>query len=186
MTFDRILVGLDRSELSQTVFAQSLALAQAFQAQLHLCCVLVLEPLGDVGGSPMALMPGLDSYSSFTDQTLWHEQTQAQINQTETWLNTYCQTAINQGVSTEFSHHIGDPGHMLCELAQSWQADVIVVGRRGRSGLAEVLLGSISNHVVHHASCSVLVVQTPHSPSQDQASQKHDGLSKPVDDGEAQ
>ncbi|MFM7578374.1 MAG: universal stress protein, partial [Microcystaceae cyanobacterium] len=39
--------------------------------------------------------------------------------------------------------------------------DVIVVGHRGRWGLSEILLGSVSNYVFHHAHCPVLVVPTP-------------------------
>ena len=43
-------------------------------------------------------------------------------------------------------------------MANSWQADMIIVGNRGRSGLSEFFLGSVSNYVMHHAPCSVLVV----------------------------
>jgi nucleotide-binding universal stress UspA family protein len=44
-------------------------------------------------------------------------------------------------------------------VARTWNADLIVIGRRGLRGLAEMFLGSVSNHVIHHAHCSVLVVQ---------------------------
>ncbi|CCQ49032.1 hypothetical protein CWATWH8502_2292 [Crocosphaera watsonii WH 8502] len=37
--------------------------------------------------------------------------------------------------------------------------DVIVMGHRGISGLQEFFLGSVSNYVLHHAPCSVLIVQ---------------------------
>ncbi|MEO0350033.1 MAG: universal stress protein, partial [Cyanobacteria bacterium P01_A01_bin.15] len=40
-----------------------------------------------------------------------------------------------------------------------WNADLIMMGRRGRSGFSELLLGSVSNYVMHHAPCSVLTVQ---------------------------
>jgi phage terminase large subunit GpA-like protein len=36
-----------------------------------------------------------------------------------------------------------------------------MVGHRGRTGLSEFLLGSVSNYVMHHAPCSVLVVNNP-------------------------
>jgi nucleotide-binding universal stress UspA family protein len=44
-------------------------------------------------------------------------------------------------------------------MARSWPADLIVIGRRGRTGLKEALMGSVSNYVVHHAPCTVMVVQ---------------------------
>lgn len=50
---------------------------------------------------------------------------------------------------------------MICELARNWNADLIILGRRGRTGLSELLLGSVSNYVLHHAPCSVLTVQQP-------------------------
>ncbi|RMG10302.1 MAG: universal stress protein, partial [Cyanobacteria bacterium J055] len=36
---------------------------------------------------------------------------------------------------------------------------LIIVGRRGRQGIEEAVLGSVSNYVVHHAPCSVLAIQ---------------------------
>lgn len=38
-------------------------------------------------------------------------------------------------------------------------ADIVIIGSRGRSGLAATVLGSVSTHVVQHAPCDVLVVR---------------------------
>ncbi|MEY3330640.1 MAG: hypothetical protein RLZZ115_3525 [Cyanobacteriota bacterium] len=46
-------------------------------------------------------------------------------------------------------------------MTKKWGADLVIVGRRNRSELAELFLGSVSNYVVHHVKCSVLVVQQP-------------------------
>jgi nucleotide-binding universal stress UspA family protein len=70
-------------------------------------------------------------------------------------------SAIAAGVSTEFSQITGHPSLIICEFAQSCHADVIAIGRRGRSGLKEMFLGGVSDYVVHHAPCLVLLVQTP-------------------------
>jgi nucleotide-binding universal stress UspA family protein len=76
-------------------------------------------------------------------------------------LRSYSNKAIAAGVGTEFTQITGRPSSTICEFAQSCHADVIVIGRRGHSGLQEMLLGSVSNYVVHHALCSILLVQTP-------------------------
>lgn len=52
----------------------------------------------------------------------------------------------------------GPPDQQIVERAREWNADMIVVGSHGR-GFWGRLLGSVSNGVVHHAPCSVLVVR---------------------------
>jgi nucleotide-binding universal stress UspA family protein len=53
----------------------------------------------------------------------------------------------------------GNPGEAICELATELSATAIVVGSRGRGGLRRLLLGSISDHVVRNAPCSVVVTR---------------------------
>jgi nucleotide-binding universal stress UspA family protein len=82
-----------------------------------------------------------------------------QIDEAQALLKRYVEEARSHGVLAESDYQIGDAGHLLCDVAKDWGADLIVVGRRGRTGLAEAFLGSVSNYVVHHAPCSVLVIQ---------------------------
>ena len=60
----------------------------------------------------------------------------------------------------------GEAGHEITNLARELDADIIVVGTHGRSGLGRVLLGSIATNVTKHAPCSVLIVRRS-SPSVD-------------------
>jgi nucleotide-binding universal stress UspA family protein len=53
----------------------------------------------------------------------------------------------------------GDPADTLLRIAAERRADLIVVGARGLSGRDRYQLGSVSEKVVHHARCSVLVVR---------------------------
>jgi nucleotide-binding universal stress UspA family protein len=55
----------------------------------------------------------------------------------------------------------GSPAHRLIEAAADWDADLIVVGSRGETGLERLLVGSVSRAVLYHAPCSVLIVPEP-------------------------
>ncbi|XP_032242647.1 universal stress protein in QAH/OAS sulfhydrylase 3'region [Nematostella vectensis] len=50
------------------------------------------------------------------------------------------------------------PGHALCLLAKEEKADLVVIGSRGQSTIRRTFLGSVSDHVVHHAHIPVAVV----------------------------
>jgi nucleotide-binding universal stress UspA family protein len=64
---------------------------------------------------------------------------------------------LQPSVSCEARAVEGHPGHVLLEQAR--EADLVVVGNRGSGGFARMLLGSVSDEVVHHSPCSVLVVR---------------------------
>lgn len=156
--FKKILVALDRSGLGQTVFAEALALAKSINANLML--LNVLSPSDQ--GYPTPIYPGADSvYTSIHEEALkayaqkWHEYEQQGLE----LLRLLAREASTAGVTAEFSQNIGDPGQTICQVADTWGADLVIMGRRGRSGLSELVLGSASNYVLHHAPCSVLAVQ---------------------------
>lgn len=60
------------------------------------------------------------------------------------------------GVSAERVARYGSPARLLVE--ESEEADLIVVGSRGRGGFTGLLLGSVSQQTVQHAQCPVVVI----------------------------
>jgi nucleotide-binding universal stress UspA family protein len=60
-------------------------------------------------------------------------------------------------VTTEI--RAGDARRVILDSAAEWHPDLIVLGSHGRHGLERLLLGSVSESVVRHASCSVSVVR---------------------------
>jgi nucleotide-binding universal stress UspA family protein len=155
--FHKILVAIDLSKNSERVFTEALSLTQAVGCNLMLIHVLsneeqeapVLPMLPVTGDFPLNAIV----YEDYHQKWLDYDAQGAKI------LQFYADRAIAAGINTEFTQNSGDPGHVICSIAHSWEADLIVVGRRGYSGWNELLLGSASNYVLHHAHCSILTVQ---------------------------
>ncbi|MGI8757634.1 MAG: universal stress protein [Acidimicrobiales bacterium] len=63
------------------------------------------------------------------------------------------------GITSEHVVETGDPGSTICDLAARVGADVVVIGSQGHGWLQRVLIGSVSNYVLHHAPCPVLVMR---------------------------
>jgi nucleotide-binding universal stress UspA family protein len=70
-------------------------------------------------------------------------------------------TLRGAGMQAEALVQDGGPAHRLIEAAADWDADLIVVGSRGETGLERLLVGSVSRAVLYHAPCSVLIVPEP-------------------------
>jgi nucleotide-binding universal stress UspA family protein len=65
----------------------------------------------------------------------------------------------SKGFAVETAEGYGDAADVLINEARESNADLIVVGTRSLNPVAELLLGSVSTKVVHHAPCSVLVAR---------------------------
>lgn len=61
-------------------------------------------------------------------------------------------------------NEIGSPAQVILDSAQTVSADLVVVGARGRSRVAETVLGSVSHRVLSHASRPTLIVKGPARP----------------------
>jgi nucleotide-binding universal stress UspA family protein len=162
--FNRILVALDTKESNTTLFEEAIALAKATDAQLNFVSILTSD---GYGSPPPIVYPGLTGYAIALEESAWQDYQKCYQDYQEknlTKLRHFSEQAIAAGVRTEFVQNSGSPGRAICDVAQSWAADLVMVGSRGRKGLSEMLLGSISNYVMHHALCSVMVVH-PQMPS---------------------
>ncbi|MEG4441040.1 universal stress protein [Microcoleus sp. AT9_B5] len=159
MSFKKIFAALDDSELGHRVFTQALELALSDRAQVMLFNCVTVSTIGETA-VPIPVDLGMNV--ELMDQAYQAQRLrlESDVKHASGLLKNYCDAAANKGLQVEFDCKMdGDPGHCICESAENWGADLIVLGRRGRTGLAEAFLGSVSNYVVHHASCSVLVIQ---------------------------
>ena len=88
-----------------------------------------------------------------------------EIDDSETVLKAAGEAAEEAGVSYALERISGNTVESIVAFADEKDADVIVVGSRGRNSLATALLGSISHGVLHHARRPVLVVKTVKTPA---------------------
>jgi nucleotide-binding universal stress UspA family protein len=144
--YRKILVAIDQGEMGRHVLDSAVLLAKSTGASLHLLRVLSYED---------EHAPGLKEKGTPEYQRRWDSFESDNQKLLEANL-----TALSDaGLAAEYSLIPGKPGRVICELARNLGADLIVLGRRELTGLKELILGSVSNYVVHSAPCSVLVIQ---------------------------
>lgn len=134
----RIVVGIDGSEDSKRALRCALHEARLRNATVDLVYA-VPEPM--IFGDPVMVPP--PTHETLSDEGL------AIIERTLTQIDT-------GEVTTEPIVAVGTPASVLCEVAKG--ADMLVVGSRGHGGFRGLLLGSVTQQVVAHASCPILVV----------------------------
>jgi nucleotide-binding universal stress UspA family protein len=154
--FKKILVAIDGSKMSHDIFKTGVDIAKADKANLVILHVLSFEEQNDL----LIPMPtGLECFQMADSDRLklYQEHWQTYEKQSLNLLKSLADRSTAEGITTEFHQIAGAPGRKICEFAKSEDIDLIVMGHRGISALNEFLVGSISNYVLHHAHCSVLM-----------------------------
>jgi len=159
--YDKILVAVEpeaegKSKLNDSqVLAQGIALAKKDNSSL-----LIFHSIDSLLTREDVLV-GINVAGLYAGQTLTlsDQMVKEKTAELNTWLRSLQKVATNQGIQADYEYAVGEPGKLICQLAKQHGVDLIIVGRRGRRGMSEILLGSVSNYVIHHAPCHVLVVQ---------------------------
>jgi len=137
--FGKILLATDLTSASSSATEEAVELAVRLDARLLVMSVLETGK----GGMPRrGVRPEVRDARS--------REVQAVVGQ-----------ARAAGADASFLVWEGEAGEAITAAAEAEQVDLIVVGSHGRSTVGRFLLGSVSDHVVHHATCPVLVVRAP-------------------------
>ncbi|WP_422662020.1 universal stress protein [Pannus brasiliensis] len=159
ITCQKILVAVDYEDITPEIFDTGLRLAKNYGSEIRVFYSLQ-KPL--IPYSNTFIYGNLSGYGGvYSPEMMEIEQqlTEEVQNQLQTWLDGFVRRSREEGIRATADYHIGEPGEAICRVAEDWGADLIVIGRHARGGISELLLGSVSNYVIHHAKCSVLVVK---------------------------
>jgi len=126
---DTYVVGFDGSDSSERAVAFAAALAKTADAKLHLVHVLEWSP-----------------YSFHTPEELAerHKRREEELDRANAILKPAVDKLKKAGLKTSSEARHGHAGDLLCEIAKDLGAVQIVIGRKGGSGLAGRLLGSLA------------------------------------------
>jgi nucleotide-binding universal stress UspA family protein len=140
----RILVGLDGSEPSCAALDWAIRLARCAGAEVIAVYVARATSPRRAGSPPAQYDADQIMRAAFEKQ--------------------WCKPLADAGV--RYRTLVGErrPACLLADIAERVSADLIVVGRRGRGGVAEFLLGSVSHELVLHAARPVLLVSPARRP----------------------
>ncbi|MCG6136682.1 MAG: universal stress protein [Nostoc sp. LLA-1] len=152
----RILAVIDRSASANDVFAQALALAKQNHSHLMLTHCLSLNTLEEMG----TLMDAAFGLASPAKLQNIQDDYQTQVNATWQYLFDYALQAQAQGIVAEVACKTGEVGSQICQLAEQWEADLVVISNNGKPSWKEKLFGRPLNYVVLHAPCNVMVMPT--------------------------
>lgn len=145
--YRNILIATDGSELAQHAVTHGLSLAKSVGAKVT---TLVVEPSFNVLALPSSKMNQISTeFAEYAKETKMHA---ANI------LSAVSDAAKAAGVSCESVQVTHDqPYQAIVETAQKKGCDLIVMASHGRSGIASVVLGSVTTKVLTHSTMPVLI-----------------------------
>ena len=144
-----ILVATDGSEEAALALTTAADLAKSTNSELHVAYVFptaVQRPFPN----PVLARPAAE---------MEHELEEA-MGQAQSFLDRELEQVKAEGVTVADSHLVrGRPDREIVHLSEEVGAGLIVMGSRGLGGVRRALMGSVSDSVVRHAHCPVLIVR---------------------------
>jgi len=140
----RIVVGVDGSQPSQEALAWAMRQAELTGSSID--AVIAWHDPVVIGGMPHGPVAVLEqaAFGEFAATTLG---------------NSIRDVSAHSSVSVNPVVRRGNAAQVLIDAADG--ADLLVVGSRGHGGFAGALIGSVSQHCVHHAPCPVVIIRGP-------------------------
>lgn len=145
MVFERIVVGLDGSQISETALSTGAELARRLGVPLHLVRV------ADLAVVPWGASEAAEAYAELSSE-MTREKEEAGA-----YLEAAARPLRDQGLAVTTEVRSGFAARELVKAVTP--ADLLVVASRGRHGLERLLLGSVAEEVTKRAPASVLIAR---------------------------
>lgn len=141
MVYAKVLIAVDSSEFSMQAAKKGLELAHQLNTKAAL--LFVVDTSKAMGNIDAGIMPqeALIVLKKEAEQTL--DELAAMYNGKELM---------------KFMPEGTHPADDIIKTAENWEADLIVIGTHGRTGLKHLLMGSVAENIVRHSKIPVMVV----------------------------
>lgn len=149
---DSVLVAVDGSPSAQA--AVTYLTANRMLAGRPVEVLAVASGLDRPESAPLSVVSDL-AFDSF------EEGRREERRHAETIAASAAERLRDDGYHARWSISAGNPAHEIIEAAKCFGSGLIVMGSRGHTGLARILLGSVARNVLLHTSVSVLIVREP-------------------------
>ena len=157
----RILLASDGSESAAHATVVAVELSKKTHSELHVLYV------GEYLSASLYPQATDTAWVVQEDLTFLEEQGQQFEQVARQTLDAEVQKVREVGGTVAQAHlRMGTPAAEIVELAEELEVGLVVVGSRGLGGIRRALMGSVSDSVVRHAHCLVLVVRKEEEPAQ--------------------
>jgi len=149
----KFLVPIDGSSASEHALDKALAFAVPLAAEIVL--LTVVEPLSSY--MPEVMMPTGDwvGWRGLPDVELERKI----LNAGQALLQKAQDTCEAAQATSRTRLEIGQPRDLICYVAKEENPDLVILGSRGLGSIERLMLGSVSDYVLHHCESPVLVVR---------------------------
>lgn len=140
--FSKVLVPIDGSDNSFRALDAALLLSEKLGAKVTAIHVMEDIPVLHIQSEKL-LRQLLDSYKKESQKILLK----------------CSEISARRGLSIDTKLLQGNAGSIILDFCEKEKYDTIVMGSRGMGKFKELVLGSVSNKVIHHSSCPVMIIR---------------------------
>jgi Universal stress protein UspA and related nucleotide-binding proteins len=141
LKYNRILIAVDGSKHSLNIAEKGLTLARQLKAEVAI--IFVIDKSKAMGS---------------VDANITPEEAEILLKKEAIYIMDSIASTFGYNDFIRFMP-VGYPKEDIIKISDTWHADVIVIGRHGKSGIINILMGSVAEYVLYHSHKIVMLVK---------------------------